>query len=66
MVQKILNKFVGAKYITILRTWIPNMVAWGTGSSTRMNKVSHNSTMTRAWEWAYCIWVDCLQIEKLN
>ncbi|XP_053285969.1 cytochrome b-c1 complex subunit 10 [Pleuronectes platessa] len=30
MVQKILNKFVGAKYITILRTWIPNMVAWGT------------------------------------
>ncbi|XP_019963325.2 cytochrome b-c1 complex subunit 10-like [Paralichthys olivaceus] len=30
MVQKILNKFVGAKYITILRAWVPNMVAWGT------------------------------------
>ncbi|XP_078115344.1 cytochrome b-c1 complex subunit 10-like [Sander vitreus] len=30
MVQKILNKFVGTKYITILRTWVPNMAAWGT------------------------------------
>ncbi|XP_060933863.1 cytochrome b-c1 complex subunit 10-like [Limanda limanda] len=29
MVQKILNKFIGAKYMTILRTWVPNMVAWG-------------------------------------
>ncbi|XP_007569226.1 PREDICTED: cytochrome b-c1 complex subunit 10-like [Poecilia mexicana] len=30
MIQKILNKFVGAKYVSILRTWVPNMVAWGT------------------------------------
>ncbi|KAK2835692.1 hypothetical protein Q5P01_016176 [Channa striata] len=30
MVQNILNKVVGAKYIGILRTWVPNMVAWGT------------------------------------
>ncbi|XP_070688450.1 cytochrome b-c1 complex subunit 10-like [Pempheris klunzingeri] len=30
MVQKILNKFVGPKYLGILRTWVPNMVAWGT------------------------------------
>ncbi|XP_029285353.1 cytochrome b-c1 complex subunit 10-like [Cottoperca gobio] len=30
MVQKILSNLVGAKYITILRTWVPNMVAWGT------------------------------------
>uniref|UniRef100_A0A4W6CKX7 Ubiquinol-cytochrome c reductase, complex III subunit XI n=2 Tax=Lates calcarifer TaxID=8187 RepID=A0A4W6CKX7_LATCA len=30
MVQKILNKFIGAKYISIVRTWVPNMVAWGT------------------------------------
>lgn len=29
MVQKILNKIVGAKYINIVRTWVPNMVAWG-------------------------------------
>ncbi|XP_015251530.1 cytochrome b-c1 complex subunit 10-like [Cyprinodon tularosa] len=30
MVQKILNKFVGAKYVSILRTWLPTMVTWGT------------------------------------
>ncbi|KAL3047621.1 hypothetical protein OYC64_021749 [Pagothenia borchgrevinki] len=30
MVQNILNKFVGAKYITILKAWIPNMATWGT------------------------------------
>ncbi|XP_005795660.1 cytochrome b-c1 complex subunit 10-like [Xiphophorus maculatus] len=30
MVQRILNQFVGAKYVSILRTWVPNMVAWGT------------------------------------
>uniref|UniRef100_A0A3Q0S314 Ubiquinol-cytochrome c reductase, complex III subunit XI n=1 Tax=Amphilophus citrinellus TaxID=61819 RepID=A0A3Q0S314_AMPCI len=30
MVQKILNKIIGAKYIAIARTWVPNMVAWGT------------------------------------
>uniref|UniRef100_UPI0037E7718C cytochrome b-c1 complex subunit 10-like n=1 Tax=Semicossyphus pulcher TaxID=241346 RepID=UPI0037E7718C len=30
MVQKILNKFIGSKYIAIVRTWVPNMVAWGT------------------------------------
>ncbi|XP_061894703.1 cytochrome b-c1 complex subunit 10-like [Entelurus aequoreus] len=29
MFLKILNKFVGAKNITILKTWVPNMVAWG-------------------------------------
>ncbi|KAF6723759.1 Cytochrome b-c1 complex subunit 10 [Oryzias melastigma] len=29
MVQKILNKVVGAKYISVLRTWVPNMVTWG-------------------------------------
>nr|AGV76835.1 cytochrome b-c1 complex subunit 10 isoform A [Sparus aurata]ATN38470.1 mitochondrial cytochrome b-c1 complex subunit 10 isoform A [Sparus aurata] len=29
MVQKILNKIVGAKYITILRAWVPNMAFWG-------------------------------------
>ncbi|XP_029356397.1 cytochrome b-c1 complex subunit 10-like [Echeneis naucrates] len=30
MVQKILSTFVGAKYISILRTWVPNLAAWGT------------------------------------
>uniref|UniRef100_A0A8C8DN05 Ubiquinol-cytochrome c reductase, complex III subunit XI n=1 Tax=Oryzias sinensis TaxID=183150 RepID=A0A8C8DN05_9TELE len=30
MVQKILNKVVGAKYISVLRTWVPNMATWGT------------------------------------
>ncbi|XP_051930870.1 cytochrome b-c1 complex subunit 10-like [Hippocampus zosterae] len=30
MVQQILSKFVGAKNVTILRTWIPNLVTWGT------------------------------------
>nr|ACO10159.1 Ubiquinol-cytochrome c reductase complex 6.4 kDa protein [Osmerus mordax] len=30
MVVKILNKVVGAKYISVLRTWVPNMVCWGT------------------------------------
>uniref|UniRef100_A0A672YL79 Ubiquinol-cytochrome c reductase, complex III subunit XI n=1 Tax=Sphaeramia orbicularis TaxID=375764 RepID=A0A672YL79_9TELE len=29
MIQNILNKVVGAKYISILRT-VPNAVAWGT------------------------------------
>ncbi|KAG7514489.1 hypothetical protein JOB18_035222 [Solea senegalensis] len=48
MIQKILNKFIGAKYVSILRAWAPNM-----GSSTRKNKVSHISKMTRAWELSY-------------
>ncbi|TMS20353.1 cytochrome b-c1 complex subunit 10-like [Larimichthys crocea] len=30
MVQNILSKVVGAKYIAILRTWVPNLAAWGT------------------------------------
>uniref|UniRef100_A0A3Q3VWD5 Ubiquinol-cytochrome c reductase, complex III subunit XI n=1 Tax=Mola mola TaxID=94237 RepID=A0A3Q3VWD5_MOLML len=30
MLQKIFNQVVGAKYISVLRTWVPNMVAWGT------------------------------------
>ncbi|CAL8308775.1 unnamed protein product [Lota lota] len=30
MVQKILNTLVGAKYISILRAWVPNLVGWGT------------------------------------
>ncbi|XP_059923611.1 cytochrome b-c1 complex subunit 10 [Gadus macrocephalus] len=30
MVQKILNAIVGAKYISILRTWVPNAIGWGT------------------------------------
>ncbi|XP_056133762.1 cytochrome b-c1 complex subunit 10-like [Lampris incognitus] len=30
MVQTVLNKAVGAKYASILRTWIPNLVGWGT------------------------------------
>ncbi|XP_029938967.1 cytochrome b-c1 complex subunit 10-like [Salarias fasciatus] len=29
MVQKILNKFIGAKYITVLRAWVPNLATWG-------------------------------------
>ncbi|XP_067370685.1 cytochrome b-c1 complex subunit 10-like [Channa argus] len=30
MVPNILNELIGAKYTCILRTWVPNMVAWGT------------------------------------
>ncbi|KAJ0044115.1 hypothetical protein NL108_005558 [Boleophthalmus pectinirostris] len=30
MVQNILNKIIGNKYISIVRTWVPNMAAWGT------------------------------------
>uniref|UniRef100_A0A8C6SZ07 Ubiquinol-cytochrome c reductase, complex III subunit XI n=1 Tax=Neogobius melanostomus TaxID=47308 RepID=A0A8C6SZ07_9GOBI len=30
MVTNVLNKIVGSKYITIVRTWVPNMAAWGT------------------------------------
>ncbi|XP_041863085.1 cytochrome b-c1 complex subunit 10-like [Melanotaenia boesemani] len=30
MVQNVLKKIVGPKYINILRAWVPNMVAWGT------------------------------------
>ncbi|XP_061593677.1 cytochrome b-c1 complex subunit 10-like [Cololabis saira] len=30
MVQNIVNKLIGAKYIAIVKTWVPNMVGWGT------------------------------------
>nr|XP_046247974.1 cytochrome b-c1 complex subunit 10-like [Scatophagus argus] len=30
MIQKVLNKFIGTKYTSIVRTWVPNLVAWGT------------------------------------
>ncbi|XP_076582267.1 cytochrome b-c1 complex subunit 10-like [Chaetodon auriga] len=30
MVQKILSKIIGAKYISLLRAWVPNMATWGT------------------------------------
>ncbi|XP_076009031.1 cytochrome b-c1 complex subunit 10-like [Genypterus blacodes] len=30
MLQNVVNKLVGTKYIEIVRTWAPNMVAWGT------------------------------------
>ncbi|XP_026160947.1 cytochrome b-c1 complex subunit 10-like [Mastacembelus armatus] len=30
MVQKILSTVVGAKYVSVLRTWVPNMITWGT------------------------------------
>ncbi|XP_032382247.1 cytochrome b-c1 complex subunit 10 [Etheostoma spectabile] len=30
MIQKILHKVIGTKYISILRTWAPNMAVWGT------------------------------------
>ncbi|XP_003974050.1 cytochrome b-c1 complex subunit 10 [Takifugu rubripes] len=30
MVTKILNTFVGSKYVAVVRAWVPNMVAWGT------------------------------------
>ncbi|XP_028300231.1 cytochrome b-c1 complex subunit 10-like [Gouania willdenowi] len=29
MVQNILNKFVGPKYITLIRAWVPNLATWG-------------------------------------
>ncbi|XP_037105125.1 cytochrome b-c1 complex subunit 10-like [Syngnathus acus] len=30
VLNNILSKVVGAKYVTIVRTWIPNLMGWGT------------------------------------
>ncbi|XP_030640535.1 cytochrome b-c1 complex subunit 10-like [Chanos chanos] len=27
--QKILSKFIGPKYVAIVRTWVPTLVGWG-------------------------------------